>query len=135
MGPDTGAMDLSQIPLFKAMAKRLAWLGARQTVLAENVANASTPGFRGSDLKPLEFGAVLAGRAGGLALAAPSSGVAAAPQPGKTQNGFARTQASTKAQLEGEMMKVSQTATDYAFTTSLYQKQLAMLKTALGRGS
>ncbi|MGE5200772.1 MAG: flagellar basal body rod protein FlgB [Acidobacteriota bacterium] len=127
-------MDLSQIPLFKAMAKRLAWLGARQTVLAENVANASTPGFRGSDLKPLDFGSVLAGRAGGLGLAAPSSGVAAVPQRGKTQNGFARAQAATKVQLEAEMMKVSQTATDYAFTTGLYQKQLAMLKTALGRG-
>ena len=30
------------------------------------------------------------------------------------------------------MMKVSDTATQYAFTTSLYQKQIALLKTALG---
>jgi len=128
-------MDLTQIPLFKAMAKKLAWLGARETVLAENVANASTVGFQGSDLKPLDFRAVLSGKTGTLEMAAPSSGVAAAPPAGKTQNGFARTAPTGKVQLEAEVLKVSETASDYAFMTSLYQKQLAMLKTALGRGS
>ena len=33
------------------------------------------------------------------------------------------------------MMKVSQTATDYAFTTSLYQKQIALIKHAIGASS
>ena len=128
-------MDLTQIPLFKAMAKKLAWLGARQTVLAENVANASTVGFQGSDLKPLDFRAMLAGKTGTLEMAQPTSGVGAAPTAGQTQNGFPRTGRTGKVQLEAEVLKVSETATDYAFTTSLYQKQLAMLKTALGRGS
>ncbi|HTS92944.1 MAG TPA: flagellar basal body protein [Stellaceae bacterium] len=128
-------MDLTQIPLFKAMAKKLAWLGARQTVLAENVANASTVGFQGSDLKPLDFRTVLAGKTGALEMAPASSGVSASPLPGKNPNGFERTAPSGKVQLESEIMKVSQTTSDYAFMTSLYQKQLAMLKTALGRGT
>ena len=128
-------MDLTQIPLFKAMTKKLAWLGARQSVLAENVANATTVGFQGSDLKPLDFRAVLAGKTGGLEMTPPSSGVAASPPPGKSPNGFERTAPSGKVQLESEVLKVSQTASDYAFMTSLYQKQLAMLKTALGRGT
>ena len=37
-------MDIGHIPLFAAFSKRMAWLTQRQTVLAENVANANTPG-------------------------------------------------------------------------------------------
>ena len=36
-------MDLSRLPLFEMMTKRLSWLGRRQEVLAENIANADTP--------------------------------------------------------------------------------------------
>ena len=37
--------------------------------------------------------------------------------------------------LEEQMMKVSDTTNDYALTTSLYKKQISMLKMVLGRGS
>jgi flagellar basal-body rod protein FlgB len=53
-------MDLSKIPLFEAMSKRMAWLSERQTVLAENVANSDTPGYAGRDLKPLDFSNMVA---------------------------------------------------------------------------
>jgi flagellar basal-body rod protein FlgB len=125
-------MDLTQIPLFKAMAKKLAWLSARQNVLAANVANANTPGFRASDMKPLDFGKLLGGQGGGqLTLVATSPGHIATPAGGGTQN--AQKVATTgPIQLEDQMMKVSDNATDYAFTTSLYQKQIALIKEALG---
>jgi len=48
-------MDIGHIPLFAAFSKRMAWLTARQTVLAENVANANTPGYMAKDLKELDF--------------------------------------------------------------------------------
>ena len=48
-------MDLGHIPLFTAFSKRMAWLTARQTVLAENVANANTSGYQAKDLKELDF--------------------------------------------------------------------------------
>src|ERR1700731_412316 len=67
-------MDLTQIPLFKAMAKKLAWLSARQSVLAENVANANTPGFRAGDLKPLDFGKLRGGHGGTLTLTSTAPG-------------------------------------------------------------
>jgi flagellar basal-body rod protein FlgB len=125
-------MDLTQIPLFKAMAKKLAWLGARQAVLAENVANANTPGFRASDLKPVDFGKLLKGEGNGiLKLAATSPGHITTPASGVTPEA-PKVSASGPVQLEDQMMKVSDTATDYAFTTSLYQKHIALLKEALG---
>lgn len=135
-------MDLTQIPLFKAMAKRLAWLGERQTVLAENVANANTPGFRAQDLKPLDFGALVAGARGQLKIAATEPGHISTPA-GRAAASFQR-DANARAEralsgnsvsLEDQMMKVTQTATDYAFTTSLYKKHVALIKAALGGGA
>ena len=37
-------MDLNGIPLFSMISHRMTWLSSRQSVLSENVANASTPG-------------------------------------------------------------------------------------------
>ena len=48
MGPG----DLS---LFAAMKQKMQWHQARQGVLAENVANAETPGYRSRDLKVFSF--------------------------------------------------------------------------------
>jgi flagellar basal-body rod protein FlgB len=40
--------------LFALGARRLDWLAHRESLIARNVANADTPGFRPSDLKPFE---------------------------------------------------------------------------------
>jgi flagellar basal-body rod protein FlgB len=132
LGANLGPMDLTQIPIFKAMAKKLAWLSARQNVLAENVANANTPGFRAGDLKPLDFGKLLGGHGGTLTLASTAPGHIVTPAGGGRADAQ-KVQTSGAVQLEDQMMKVSDTATTYAFTTSLYQKQIALIKVALGR--
>jgi flagellar basal-body rod protein FlgB len=125
-------MDLAQIPLFKAMAKKLAWLGARQNLLAENVANINTPGFRPSDLKPIDFSKLVSGQTSGpLQLAATAPGHISTPAAGGRADAQ-KVESAGPTQVEDQMMKVSDTATQYAFTTSLYQKQIALLKTALG---
>jgi flagellar basal-body rod protein FlgB len=125
-------MDLSQIPLFKAMAQKLAWLGGRQTVLAENVANLNTPSFHPSDLKPIDFGKLLKGEtAGPLQLVATSPAHIATPLSGG-QPGTQKVEVAGPVQVEDQIMKVSDTATQYAFTTSLYQKQIALIKAAIG---
>ena len=125
-------MDLSQIPLFKAMAQKLAWLGGRQTVLSENVANLNTPGFHPSDLKPIDFAKLLSGEnTGTLQLVATSPGHISTPASGGRAD-VQKVEVGGPVQVEDQMMKVSDTATQYAFTTSLYQKQIALIKAALG---
>src|SRR6266478_707903 len=56
------SMDLNGIPLFSLISGRMSWLSARQSVLAENVANGDTPNFVARDLKPVDFQSVLAGQ-------------------------------------------------------------------------
>jgi flagellar basal-body rod protein FlgB len=134
------AMDLAHIPLLQAIKQRMAWLKERQTLLAENVANADTPGFVPQDLKPVDFRDLLAGRDKKLALktTAPNqlSGTkregefapVAQPAPERTISGNA-------VDLESEMMKVSQNTADHQLVTDAYRKQIGMLKSVLGRGS
>ena len=55
-------MDLNGIPLFSLINGRMSWLSARQSVLAENVANGDTPNFVARDLKPVDFQSMLAGQ-------------------------------------------------------------------------
>jgi flagellar basal-body rod protein FlgB len=135
-------MDIGQIPLFAALSKRMSWLTARQTVLAENVANANTPGYQAKDLKELDFKSLI-GKGG-----TSGSGLLqlAADQPGH----FAPTAQNTPApivkvvddqsldgngvSLESQVMKVSTNAADYSLITTLYKQNISMIKTALGGG-
>ncbi len=48
---------MSDIYLFQVASQRSHWLSARQTAVASNVANASTPGYRAVDVEP--FAALL----------------------------------------------------------------------------
>ena len=53
-------MGVADIPLLGQIKGRLGWLDARQRVIAENVANADTPGYVGRDLKqPTDFAAAM----------------------------------------------------------------------------
>jgi flagellar basal-body rod protein FlgB len=136
-------MDLGHIPLFTAFSKRMAWLTARQTVLAENVANANTSGYQAKDLKELDFKSFVgngkgisngplqlaADQPGHIAPAAPNNPapvVKVADDQSLDGNGVS---------LESQMMKVSTNASEYALVTTLYKQNISMIKTALGGGS
>ena len=48
-------MDLKNISLFKQLDQKMTWLNQRQKVLAQNIANANTPGYVSQDLKKVSF--------------------------------------------------------------------------------
>lgn len=134
-------MDLTKLPLFSMMAKRLSWLGQRQQVLANNVANADTPGYRARDLKAMSFKRVLGGEGAKLGMAATNAAHLAgrsgksAPNLVEKVDSHEIVISGNSVSLEEEMMKVSKTMMDYQLTTNLYSKHIKMIKTALGRGN
>ena len=123
------------------MAKRLSWLGQRQQVLANNVANADTPGYRARDLKAMSFKRVLGGEGAKLGMAATNAAHLAgrsgksAPNLVEKVDSHEIVISGNSVSLEEEMMKVSKTMMDYQLTTNLYSKHIKMIKTALGRGN
>ena len=105
--------------------------------MAENVANADTPGFKPKELKAPG----LAPARGAVAVSVERTNAAhlslAAARPGEDAVLAARfevTPSGNAVSLEDEMMKVSQNQSDYQLAASLYQKSLQMLRTAVGRG-
>lgn len=131
-------MDLSRIPLFEALTKRMAWLGERQAVLAQNVANADTPGYVAKDVKQPNFAALVSNASHKLAIATttpghivPLSATGAFQQ--VAQHGGERSPSGNAVQLEDQMMKISDTANDFALTTSLLRANIGLLKMALGK--
>lgn len=127
-------MAIGGLPLVDALKARMNWHHARQKVLAENVANADTPGFRPMDLRAPQV------QAGGLQMARTSGqhmtsgGATGDPRAGAANKQFERTPSGNAVNLEDEMMKTAQNAQDYQLAASLYQKSLALMKIAIGRG-
>lgn len=129
-------MPVTDLPLFSMLKTRMYWLNERQRVLAENVANADTPGFRGRDLKQLDFNDAL--RATGsvkVATTAPNhiGGSADGRFPTDNRGGFETTPRGNAVVLEDEMLKVAQTQMDHQAATALYSRSIGLIKTALGR--
>ena len=132
-------MDLDRIGLLKAIARRMEWLGERQRVLAENISHADTPGYRAKDLQQVSFGELVRGSQLGI--------TARATQPGHmrgvggtTNDQWKRTSAGSyetapngnNVNLEQQMMSVAETQSDHSLMTSLYRKQMGLLRKALG---
>jgi flagellar basal-body rod protein FlgB len=130
-------MTISNIPLFSMLRTRMNWHQERQRILAENVANADTPRFQPRDLAPPQFDPRRPATTE-LGLARTSSAHLSGAS-GSTRfqlqrdGGFEARPSGNAVSLEDEMMKVAGNQMDFQAATSLYQRGLGMLKTAIGR--
>ena len=139
-------MDINGIPLFSMLQNKLSYLAERQKVIAQNVANSSTPGFTPQDLKPFDKqpGAGRSGSAGAAVQLAQTEGGALA---GAAAAGGGKAKAATFASvaspdsettldgnqvvLEEQMIKMSDARTEYDAAVGFYQKALGMLHQAV----
>ena len=130
---------MAQMSLLTALTEKMRWHQQRQDILAQNVANADTPGYEGKELKPLDFSSALDSFALSPTTTAPghigAAGDAINVADVVTQADFESTPEGTGVTLEDEMMKVTANQMDYQAVTSLYTKSLALIRTALGHPS
>lgn len=133
-------MDLKGLTLFSTLHKKMGWLTDRQRLIAENLANANTPGYRARDLKEIRFSEVLTRQSGARAqmvrthpghLKPPSFAAGGEVYEVRTmetkRNGNA-------VALDQELAKVAEVQMDYTAMVNLYRKHVSMIRTALGRG-
>jgi flagellar basal-body rod protein FlgB len=129
---------LGDMPLLSAIKSRMQYHQTRQKMLAENVANADTPGFRPRDLKPFDM--MLAMQRGD-ASAGPAqtqaghigTGSGGSSLGNRRAQVFESTPSGNAVNLEDEMLRLSQNNSDYQMATTLYGKSLAYLRLALGK--
>ena len=128
-------MDISEIPLFSMLRGRLGYLSDRQKVIAQNVANAETPGYTPGDLKPFTFASAMKAQgAGAMAVTQPGhitppSHAGAPPKALKVKDSETRLDGNSVV-LEEEMMKMTDARMSYDAAISFYQKSLNMLRMA-----
>jgi flagellar basal-body rod protein FlgB len=136
-------MDTSQIPLFAMLRQRLGYLGERQRVIAENVANADTPGYAPRDLKAFKFTAQLQSQQVGLAMQPAQTSAGHLPggsarSPGMSSGAFKAVKSvDTETTLDGnsvvledQMIKMSEARMQYDAAIGFYQKSMALLRMA-----
>jgi flagellar basal-body rod protein FlgB len=126
-------MDGRQIDLFGLAEKRLAWAQHRQELLAQNIANASTPGWKARDLKP--FAAILAGQTVQLAPVRTDPGHMAlhAPDPAAVTLRGERAPDGNTIKLDEQLTRVAETETTHTMVANVYAKYMGFFRLALGR--
>ncbi|MCF4098805.1 flagellar basal body rod protein FlgB [Maritalea mediterranea] len=133
-------MTIAKLPLFDALTQKMKWHQTRQTLLAENIANADTPDYRGRDLKQFDF----AQHQRDLKMSTVSTRVTNARHISvvgqgadgfgpRQMNNFEITPEGNGVVLEDEMMKVSSNQMDYQAATAVYKRSLRLIRTALGK--
>ncbi|MGF1625630.1 MAG: flagellar basal body protein [Alphaproteobacteria bacterium] len=118
-------MSVSQLPLFSMLRENMRWLGQRQSVLAENVANADTPGYRARDLAAQDFAAMLNRSQAGMGAGSDSAIE-------EQRDAFEVTLSGNSVVLDEQLMKVADTAARHQLAAGLYSKHIALIKMALG---
>jgi flagellar basal-body rod protein FlgB len=132
-------MGVSDIPLLGQIKGRLTWLDERQRLVAQNVANADTPGYVGRDLRaPSDFAAAMRD-GGGLTMRQTSAGHMPIGGPNGAPVARFTSEASPDSEttldgnavvVEEQMLKMAESRMAYDAAIGLYQKSMSMLRLA-----
>ena len=127
--------------LFGIHAAALELRSHRMGLLTSNIANAATPGYKARELAPPSFAALVDGSS---RVAKPQVEISDAMKRLGAKPSSVTTIADpdiseikpdgNNVTLEDQLLKMGQVQADYAALTSLYAKQMKMLKSALGKG-
>ncbi|MCB1839251.1 MAG: flagellar basal body rod protein FlgB [Rhodospirillales bacterium] len=133
-------MSTQEIGLFKAIAAKMDYLSQRHKVIAENIANSDTPGYKPKDLTPVDFSSVLKGVTSNRSVQPSrtdpkhiSAAGAVGQAQDRTQKSFYEVSPTGNAVvMEEQLLNAGRNVMDYNLMLNLYQKQIGMMKIALG---
>lgn len=144
-------MDMSGLTLMHSLQQKMKWLNKNQEVVAMNIAQADTPGYRAKRLKPMDFGDVLAqaqaledgvrmprmptvqvAQLGNVASDAAPGGLAL-PTATYRAPVYEVSPDGNSVALEEELLVMADNQMEYSLMTQLYRRHMGMLRTALGK--
>jgi flagellar basal-body rod protein FlgB len=134
-------MDITNLPMFGLIKERMNWVGQRQQVIAQNIANADTPDYRARDIEKFDFQRTLeehapsnAGRANISMRATHSMHLSgrvesnASAASSTRRNPYETAPDGNSVVLEEQMVKMNEAAVQHSAMVGLYRKHLAMIK-------
>lgn len=135
-------MTTENLGLFQALGAKMSYLDQRQRVLSQNIANANTPNYKPQDLTKVDFGTVLKDVTSSNVLRPettnpqhmPAASEIRSPDERKMKKTYDVVPTGNAVILEEQMVNSAQNVTDYNLMASLYQKNVGMIRTAIGTG-
>jgi len=129
-------------PILDGIRTRMQNLSERQRVIATNIANSETPGYKAREVEQPNFAGLvggsgmiqkpkveLTGRMKSLGAVQPvSAGVIFDKDISETKPD------GNNVTLEDQLLKMGEVQADFTAMTNLYRKQMQMMKSAIGRG-
>ncbi|MBB4616678.1 flagellar basal body protein [Sphingomonas abaci] len=132
-------------PILSGIAREMRHLAERQKVVAQNIANSETAGYKAQDVVAPDFSSLLDVHSGPATIARPQvaltagmSALGARPLRGSGSVIIDHDVSETKPDgnnvtLEDQLLKMGRIQSDFAAMTSLYRKQQGLLRTAIGK--
>ena len=129
-------------PILSGIRERMQNLSERQRVIATNIANSETPGYKAREVEAPNFASLVGGsgmvQAPRVELTAAMRSLGAV-QPVGTGLILDKNISETKPDgnnvtLEDQLLKMGEVQADFTAMTNLYRKQMQMLKSAVGKG-
>lgn len=125
-------MDPTDIGLFRLAEQRLHWVDQRQAVLAQNVANVNTAGYKAKDLSP--FASALVAQGVALTTTDPGHLVGTtSAATGREEAGNGKAPNGNTVAMEEQLGKVAETSSTQELVTNLYHKYQGLFRIVLGR--
>lgn len=125
-----------KLEIFRMATGLATHAGARQSVIARNVANADTPGYRAQDIA--DFAKTYQNDNNGMALRATRAGHVSGGTlpPGLEQvdAGGTTDPNGNSVSLEEEMLKAAEVRRQHDLALAVYRSSLGILRTSIGRG-
>lgn len=132
-------MNTSEIPILAGMRQKMQYLSERQALLAQNIANADTPGYQAKDLAKVDFGAAMEQAGGKLAMTKTNARHLGDAAGGAStfkvvsRKPYETNPNDNKVALDEEIQLLSMNQMDYQQVATMYRKTLELFKTAIGR--
>lgn len=125
--------------LLQLFAKRMNWLGQRQGLITNNIANADTPNYVPQDLRADGFRKLLLNQGGPRLEASltreghirPTGASAKALPTVDAPDLYEASPSGNAVVVEEQMVKMNLINTDYSLVVGLYKKHMTMLKMAI----
>lgn len=133
-------MTIQDIGLFKAIGAKMNYLNQRQGVIAQNIANSDTPGYRPRDLEKVDFSHFLKTAKDGVkpvsvertdAQHLAIGGDAHNVDTKKQKKTYEVSPSGNAVIMEEQLFNSNQNMMDYNLMLNVYQKQIGMFRIAL----
>lgn len=124
------------------MQQKMKYHAGRQAVLAQNVSNVDTPGYKAQDLVKPDFSAALTSHMSAKSMVTTNpmhmqpggGGKGGSGKIAARENSYELNPIGNNVTIEEEMMRVAENQSEYQKVLGIYRKSIEMFRIALGKG-